>query len=159
MSRTSRRPSGIQPRHRLVEDHELRIVDERLRQSDTLHHALGVLAHRPPPIGAETHAIEQAARAAPRVVATMAEQPAKIDEQFLRGELVVERRILRQEAQALPGVGRRRPAGRSSSALPDVGRRRFSRSLSVVLLPAPFGPRRPKTPPAEISNDRASSAR
>ena len=33
------------------------------------------------------------------------------------------------------------------------------RSLSVVLLPAPFGPRRPKTPPAGMSRDRSSSAR
>jgi len=44
-------------------------------------------------------------------------------------------------------------------ARPDVGRSKSSSSLSVVLLPAPFGPSSPNTPPAGISNDNASSAR
>ena len=48
------------------------------------------------------------------------------------------------------GAGARasRPAAaRAARRVPDVGRSRFSSSLRVVLLPAPFGPSRPKTPP------------
>src|SRR5262249_42092318 len=52
------------------------------------------------------------------------------------------------------------PTGRPRiSALPLVGNTSCMSSLSVVVLPAPFGPRNPKTSPADTSIDSRSSAR
>ena len=54
----------IEPGHRLVEDHQLGIVDERLRDADALQHALGELAQLQAPLGADADLVEQpAARA------------------------------------------------------------------------------------------------
>src|SRR4051794_30003281 len=44
-------------------------------------------------------------------------------------------------------------------AVPAVGRTRFSTIRSVVVLPAPFGPRNPVTRPGSTVNDRSSTAR
>ena len=63
---------GIEARHRLVENHELGIVDERLREADALHHPLRVLPDRAPAIvGAQARrdrarAWRARARSAPR---------------------------------------------------------------------------------------------
>src|SRR6185437_10745992 len=52
------------------------------------------------------------------------------------------------------------PAGAPrSSARPDVGNTSCIRSLSVVVLPAPLGPRKPKTSPDSTSRVSRSSAR
>ena len=59
----------IETRHRLVEDDELGIVDERLREPDALHHALRVLAQRPAAVGAEADQVEHAAARARRSAA------------------------------------------------------------------------------------------
>src|SRR3990170_19208 len=44
-------------------------------------------------------------------------------------------------------------------ALPAVGERRVQRMLMVVVFPAPFGPRKPKTSPSLTANDIPSTAR
>src|SRR5689334_19277277 len=44
-------------------------------------------------------------------------------------------------------------------AVPAVGLTRLSTILSVVVLPAPFGPRNPVTRPGSTVNDRSSTAR
>src|SRR6266853_4844913 len=46
----------------------------------------------------------------------------------------------------------------STVALPDVGRARPSRSLTGVVLPAPLGPRKPKTSPRGTVIERPASA-
>ena len=40
-------PQRVEPGHRLVEDHQLRIAHHRLRKPDPLQHPLGELAQRP----------------------------------------------------------------------------------------------------------------
>src|SRR5215475_5832530 len=45
------------------------------------------------------------------------------------------------------------------SARPEVGRASPTIILSAVVLPAPFGPRKPVTAPARTANDRSSTAR
>ncbi len=42
--------------------------------------------------------------------------------------------------------------------VPAVGPRKPARTRSVVLLPAPLGPRKPTTSPLPISNDTSSTA-
>ena len=91
----------IEPRHRLVEDHELGIVDERLRDADALQHALRELAQLQPPLGADADLVEQPARrgrAARRRDSRTA--PAKYVEQLFGRQVVVEVRILREVADA-----------------------------------------------------------
>jgi hypothetical protein len=44
------------------------------------------------------------------------------------------------------------------SACPPVGRASATITLSAVVLPAPFGPRKPVTAPARTANDRPSTA-
>ena len=61
----------IEPGHRLVEDHELGIVEERLRDADALQHPLRELAQLQAPLGADADLVEQrgvarARRSAPR---------------------------------------------------------------------------------------------
>src|SRR6185295_2103736 len=54
----------------------------------------------------------------------------------------------------------RSPSGRPRiSARPPVGKTSCMSSFSVVVLPAPLGPRKPKTSPASTSSVRRSSAR
>jgi hypothetical protein len=45
-----------------------------------------------------------------------------------------------------------------TSARPAVGRARPTIILSAVVLPAPFGPRKPVTAPARTANDSSSTA-
>ena len=73
-------PQRIEPRHRFVEDDELGIVDERLRDPDALQHALRELPQRPPPLGADADLVEQAAGARAAVAHREAEQPREIHE-------------------------------------------------------------------------------
>ena len=51
------------------------------------------------------------------------------------------------------------PAGAPSTvAVPDVGRARPSRSFTAVVLPAPLGPRKPKTSPRGTDIERPATA-
>ena len=67
----------IEARHRLVEEHDLRLVDQRLRDADALHHALRELAQLHPPLGADPDVVEQPRRARAALGAAIAEQAAK----------------------------------------------------------------------------------
>ena len=128
-------------------------------RTDPLDHALRVLADRAPAIGAEAD-VDRGPR--PRACA----DPRRCSRTAPRSSSAVLRRSGGRRRSGFSGRNpsrRRAPqvARRTAQQLraPDVGRSRFSSSLSVVLLPAPFGPSRPNTPPAGISNDRPSSAR
>ncbi len=56
-------------------------------------------------------------------------------------------------------VGSRRTSRPATSACPESGRDRVVRILTVVDLPAPFGPSSANTLPAATSSDRPSRAR
>ena len=59
----------IEPGHRLVENHQLGLVDERLRDADALQHAFRELAQLQAALGADADLVEQprdARAAAPR---------------------------------------------------------------------------------------------
>ena len=57
----------IEPGHRLVEEDDLRIVEQRLRDADPLDHAFRELAELQPALGADADAIEQRRHARPAV--------------------------------------------------------------------------------------------
>ena len=90
----------IEPRHRLVEEQHLGIVQQRLRDADALQHALGVLAQRQAALGADAEPIEGGRDALPPIGRRHAEQPPVVVEQLLGGQVIVEVRVLRQVADA-----------------------------------------------------------
>ena len=69
----------IEPRHRLVEEHELGLVDERLGDADALHHALRKLAQLKAPLGADADLVQQTRGALPPLLRGAAEQPREVD--------------------------------------------------------------------------------
>jgi hypothetical protein len=52
-------PERVEARHRLVEEDDLRIVQQRLRDAHALDHPLRELAELQAALGAEPHAVEQ----------------------------------------------------------------------------------------------------
>src|SRR5580765_8426693 len=80
----------IEPRHRLVEDHQLRLVDQRLRDADALQHALRELAQLQAPLGADADLVEQAGGARRARGTANAEEARVVHEQLLGGQVIVE---------------------------------------------------------------------
>jgi hypothetical protein len=87
-------------------------------------------------------------RAAPRL---MPGELARELEELERRQVIVEVRVLRQEADVLAALRR---AGRPAEQERLAARRRQEPSSmrSVVVLPAPFGPSSPKTAPSGTSS-------
>ncbi len=90
----------VEPRHRLVEDHQLRIVLDRLGQPEPLHHALRELAQRRAAATAESDALEGVTHLLPALGGGHALEPAVEIEELLGGEVVVEVGVLGQVADA-----------------------------------------------------------
>src|SRR5207245_2039116 len=91
----------VETRHRLVENHQLRIVDDRLRDADALQHALRELTEVEAAFGADADLVEQTVRACAALRPADAEESGKIDQQLLGRKVVVEVRILGEVADAL----------------------------------------------------------
>ena len=127
----------VEARHRLVENHEVGIVEERLGDADPLQHALGKFAELQPPFAADADLIEQAARAPAAFRGVVAEERAEIHQQLLGGQVVVEVRVLRQIADpALDGQVAERPpqnfgaaAGREHELHEQLQRGRLARAV------------------------------
>ena len=136
---------------RLVEEQQVGIVDERLRQLDALLHAgrvgLDVAVARL----AEADVVQHLVRALHRVDRA-AGRPAR------RSRRRTTRRSCRECARRSPACsrcGRGSRAARCATSSPSTRHRarwsgltKPSSALSIVLLPAPFGPSRPTAPRA-----------
>ena len=96
----------VEPGHRLVEQHELGVVDERLGDADALQHALGVLAQVRVGGALQTDVPEQGLDALAPAARVEAEQPRAEPEELAAGEVVVEVRVLRQVARRARRPGR-----------------------------------------------------
>ena len=130
----------VEARHRLVEEHELGIVDQRLGDADALQHALGVLA--------QVHVGGG--------LAGRHRRSSSLD--ALVARVRVERRTAARRSR---GTRARRGSRRSTGSradsrrgaspptprrtVPAVGLMRPKATLTVVVLPAPLGPSRPNT--------------
>ena len=131
----------VEPRHRLVEDQQLGIVDERLGEPRSLHHALREAPHRliaaarSRPTSASSSRVRSRRRAA-----AQAEQPADVVEVLGGRQVVVEVGVLGQVAGAIAPRRARRAARRGPWTSPRSGRSSPISSFSVVVLPEPFGP-------------------
>ena len=147
---------------RLVEDEQLGLVEHGLGDAEPLAHPAGV---RPdPPFGGVAEAGPRERRRDPRPQAPtpdQAGQSADQLEQLAALHPAVEPRVLVEVADAAAGrrAGRRGRRSRRPTPTPLLARARPVRIRIVVVLPAPFGPSRPKTEPRGTSRSSESSAR
>ena len=146
----------VEARRQLVEDRDLRLADEGERDREALLLPAGEV-----PVGG---------------VALLG-QAQLVDERASIGRVARRRRRRARpppprscgRGARSPGAGRRRPrGGRSRSCrgsspstriVPLSGVRRPAMASTVVVLPAPFGPRMPKISPSSTEKDTSSTAR
>ena len=128
---------GIEARHRLVEEHQLGVVEERLRQPRALEHALREAPHRHPGGLREPDPVEQLCRPLPALGSGHPEEPPRVVQVFLGGQVVVEVGILRQVAGAVAPrplrMGHAQHAGGAAvgaeQAQQQLERRRLARAV------------------------------
>ena len=107
MSRTSSAAERVEARRRLVEEHELGLVEQRLREARALQHALAVgLAAAGAPRRERRRARAARRCAASSRRAAQPEQPAVEAQQLAAGEPVVKAKVLGQEADPRAGGAR-----------------------------------------------------
>ena len=154
-ARTSRRPSGSSPD----------IGSSRMTSSGSLMSAWamptrcsmplenlrsGSRRSRPMPTSSSSDADAPAA-----VGGADTEQTGVVGQQLFGRQMVVEVRLLGQVTEAAFGVEVARRASRGCRASPEVGNTSCSSSFSVVVFPAPFGPRKPNTSPGSTLQRKA----
>src|SRR6185312_1185611 len=129
----------IEPRHRLVENHEPRLVQQRLRDPDALQHPFREFSELKTPFGADADLVEQRRHPPPAFDGVQAEQAAEVRHELFGGEVVVEVRILRKIAETpLGGDVARGPAenaggagGRKNQLQQQLERRRFAGAVGA----------------------------
>ena len=127
----------VQAAGRLVENQQIGIVDERLREADALLHAFGIGFDEAFAGGLQFNEFEQPVNAPVGFRARQAENAGVKPQQFLGGEKFVVISHLRQIADALARDGLahvnakqlRRAAGRRHKAEQDVDGRGFARAV------------------------------
>jgi len=138
----------IEAAHRLVEDHEVGIVDQSLRRGRSSGASLRVLPELLAGAAPQSDPVEDRLDAPPPLVRRVTEEPAAVVEELLAREVLVENTGFREENRSAPSPRRRCSSGRTVAPT-RVGEDEARRVLIVVVLPAPFCPRRPKISPAE----------
>ena len=144
---------------RFVEQHQLGIADERLRELGALAHAGRESADRPEPGLVEPDEVEDVGRALARGARREPAQLAERRHDVGRGLIERQAVVLGHVARAAPArrSGRRATSMPHTSTRPSVGWARPSRRRNVVVFPAPLAPTRPMRPRG-TSTVRSSSA-
>jgi hypothetical protein len=88
----------VEARHRLVEEHDVRVVDDGLRDADALLHPLRVGAQAHAAFGTDAHLVEHPRDTRGPLAGRHVEQAREVGEQFFGAEVVVEGRVFREEA-------------------------------------------------------------
>ena len=163
-SRTSRRPSGSSPdigSSRKTTSGSLRSACARPTRCSIPFENLRSGSRRSAPM---PDLVEQRRdRAAPRPRASRPNRPREVAQQLLGGQVVVEVRVLGQVADAPAHADVADRPAEDLARRPTVGKISCISSFSVVVLPAPFGPRKPKhlaraTPGASGGRARGTGA-
>ena len=130
----------VEPRHRLVEEDDLGVVDQRLRDADALHHALRVLPQSACAVRRRGRPGRAAAVARWRRSAEGCRtDPPKYVQQLFRRQVVVEIRVLGQKADApahveaadRPAQDLRSAGGREDQLHQQLERRRLARAVGA----------------------------
>ena len=130
------------------------------RDHHALRQATGELVDFGPGSVGEVELLEQLVGRAPRFAMTHSEVAAVEVEVLADVERTVERIGLRDDADDLLCARDARPRRcRRPRATPAVGITRVVSMPTVVVLPAPFGPSRPKISPPRTSRSRLSTTR
>ncbi len=91
---------GVQAAGRLVKNHQVRVIDKRLRQAYAPSHALGKLAHRPIHGVRQAHHVQKLHATLTPLLLAQSEKRAKKVEGLHGGEILVEIGLLGQVADA-----------------------------------------------------------
>ena len=92
---------GIEAGHRLVENHELGIVHERLCDSHALQHPFRELAQLEPPLRRDADLVEESRGARAGFRGAVPKQRCEVGQELLGRQMVVEIRIFRKVSDAL----------------------------------------------------------
>ncbi len=134
----------VEPGGRLVEEQHLGVADQRAGERQALLLAAGELAHERPPLLLEADEGERRRRFE-TVAVEAAEELDELGTRSFSGKRVSWSCTPSRARSAWPSPCQRSP---STSSVPPSGESRPSKSSTVVVLPAPFGPSRPKHSPA-----------
>ena len=146
--------SGIEPGGRLVEEENLRAVEQRLGDLGAACEASRERLDEVVRAVQDGEAPERLRQAAREASAREAVERALYEEVLAHRELPVEATPCFLLSAVTFRVGSR-PATVNE---PDVGGRRVARMRKSVVLPPPFGPRRAKISPRSTANDTRFSA-
>ena len=140
---------------RLVEEQQVGIAGQRARHRQPLLLPARQLADPAVPLALELDEPQQLGHVAAAPV-ERAEQPQRLLDRQLVGQL----RFLQLDAEPLPQLVlvASPSAGRALRTSPASGASSPSRISMVVVLPAPFGPSRPKHSPRRTCSDSPSTA-
>ena len=139
---------GVETVGGLVEQHQLGVVDQRLRELDPLLHAGGVAAHRPVALLVEPDVAQDVGRPLAGGGRRQPRHPGHVDAELGGGHVGRQAVVLGHVADPLAdrrALGARR-RGRARGRSPRSRSSSPSRILSRVDLPAPFAPTSPVTP-------------
>ncbi len=143
----------VEPCEGLVHDDKVGFVQQRGDELGLLLHPLAQLLHLLAPVLVEVHALEPRHQAALGLAVAQTLERAKIDQYLARGRRPCIGHAPREDSRSGPC----RPlsgAPPSISTRPESGLKMSSMMRMVVVLPAPFGPRRPKTWPGSPRTTR-----
>ena len=147
---------GIEPGERLVEHEQVGLVDQR---GDQLHALLVAVRQRVKAVArppGEAEPLQPRVDGPAHVPARPPAQLAQVDELLPHPHAGIQAALLRHVAEPCPlrspiGAPRQRTVPVSSSTSPNTAR-------IAVVLPAPFGPRKPVSRPGWTANVQPSSA-
>ena len=146
----------------LVEEDDRRVDHEHLGHLHAAPEAAAQVHHLAVRFGASVRS-RSSTRSARGWISARAQpvKPREGGEVVAHREEQLDRRFLNHDRDAPPHVerSRRRRRGRARWPRPKVGRDSVERMRRSVVLPAPFGPSRPKIEPRATSNVRSSRAR
>src|SRR5438445_7610832 len=94
---------GVEAAHRLVQDRDPRVADQRLRESQPLHHALGEFPDGPIRAARQTDAFEHLRRPLAGIRARQSTEAAGEHQILVSAQELVERGVFRQVPELTPG--------------------------------------------------------
>ena len=151
---------GIEAGRRLVEEEDARPVHERHRDVEAPLHAARVAARDSVGRFVEPDLLEQVLDALLDLAAAHAEDAALEAQVLAAGERDVDAVLLLDDADPAPDArGVAADVEVRDPRRPESARASVVRILTAVVLPAPFGPSRPKIVPSGTENVSPSSAR
>ena len=154
------RADGVDADRRLVEEHDLGVVQDPARDVQPLAHAARVALDALLLAALQADELEHLVDPEPLRLAGDAVELGEVAEVVVRGEPLVEAAVAAEDvADPLAHLARvATTSWPSTRASPLVGSRRVISILIVVVLPAPFGPSRPKSSPRSTANETPRTA-